>query len=62
MTPPEHSYSTTANSGYPNETHEQEEDLKFNLIKILEVFKEGMNDSLTEIQEYAFKQIKLSKT
>lgn len=46
-----HSYPTTTNSGYPNSTKEQENNIKSNLIKIIEVFKEETYKSLKEIQE-----------
>ena len=46
MTPP-----TTASPGYPN-------DLKSNLLKMIETFKEEMNKSLKEIQENTIKQVK----
>jgi hypothetical protein len=51
MTPPKHSYSTTASPGYPNTTETQENYLKSNIIKMIEAFKEKMNNSLQEIQE-----------
>ena len=52
MTPLDHSYPTTAKSGYPNTTEAQEDDLKFNLIIMIETFKEDlMNKSLNEMQE-----------
>ena len=38
--PSELSYATTASLGYPNTTEAQENDLKSNLIKMMEVFKE----------------------
>lgn len=46
-----------------NETEAQEEDLKSNLINIIEVFKEDMDKSLKEIQENTFKHVKdMNKT
>ena len=38
-----HSYPSTANLGYPNTTKAQENDLKSNLIKMIEAFKEETN-------------------
>ena len=55
------SYPSTTNPGYPNETEAQEEDLKSNLINIIEVFKEDMDKSLKEIHENTFKQAKALK-
>ena len=39
MAQPQTRYSTIANHGYPNENEAQENDLKFNLIKLIEAFK-----------------------
>jgi hypothetical protein len=50
MTPSEYSYPTIASPGYPNTSESQGNDLKFSLIKMIEVFKEEMNKSLEEIQ------------
>jgi hypothetical protein len=61
LTPPEYSYPTTASPGYPNTTKAQENDLKYNFIKMAEAFKEEMNESLKEIQENTIKQEKVSK-
>ena len=46
MAPPE--LHATTNSGFPNETGGQEEDLKSSLIMMIEAFKEDMNKSLEE--------------
>ena len=63
MTPSEHSYPTTASPGYPNTTEAQENDLKSNLIKMTEAFKEMMNKSLKALKENAIKQVKeINKT
>ena len=51
MAPSEHSYPTTPSPGYPNTTKTQENDLKSNLIKMIEAFKEESNKYLNEIQE-----------
>ena len=58
MTSLEHSYPTTASPGYPSTAEAQENDLKSNLIKMIEAFKEEMNKSLKEIQENTIKQVK----
>ena len=50
MAPPKPSYSPTASPRYPKETEAQEEDLKSNLIKMIEAFKEDMIKTLKEIQ------------
>jgi hypothetical protein len=46
MSPPEPSYPTTASPMYPNTHEEQENDLKSNLIKMAEAFKEDIKKSL----------------
>jgi hypothetical protein len=56
MAPPESRNLTTTNPGYPNETEEQEDDLKSNFIKMIGAFKEYMNKTLKEIQANEFKQ------
>ena len=58
MIPPKPSYLSTTNPGYPNETEAQEEDFKFNLMKLIKAFKEEMNKFLKEIHENTFKQAK----
>jgi hypothetical protein len=53
---------TTASPEYTNTTENQEPVLKSCLMKILESFKEDINNSLKEIQENTGKQVKeLSK-
>jgi hypothetical protein len=49
MTPPEPSYPPRASSEYHNETKAQKDDLKSNLIKMIEAFKEEINKSLKEV-------------
>jgi BMFP domain-containing protein YqiC len=61
MRPSEFSYSTTASPGYPNINKAQENDLKSNLIKMIETFKGEMNKSLKEIWENATKQVEAFK-
>jgi hypothetical protein len=48
MVPPEPSFPAIASPGYPNS-----DDLKSNLTKMIEAFKEEMNKPFKEIQEYA---------
>ena len=55
------SYPSTTNPGYPNETEAKEENLKLNVIKLLQAFKEDMNKFLKEIHENTFKQAKALK-
>jgi predicted double-glycine peptidase len=63
MTSSEHSYPTTTSPGYPNTTEAQENDLKSNLIKMIEAIKEEINKSLEKIQENTIKQVKeINKT
>jgi hypothetical protein len=57
MVPPESSYPTTANTGYPNENEAEENDPKSNFIKMTETFKEEMNKFLKEIKENISKQV-----
>jgi hypothetical protein len=48
-----HSHPTTASPGYPNTNGAKENDHKSNFIKMLETFKEKMNESLKEnIRKY----------
>jgi hypothetical protein len=54
----EHSYLTTATPGYPNTTQAQENDLKSNLIMIIDTFKEKINKSFKEIQQSTITQVK----
>nr|AAL79523.1 age-related protein [Mus musculus] len=58
MIPSDHRYPSTANPGYPNTTRAQENDLKSNLIKMIETFREEANKSLKDIQENAIKMVK----
>ena len=51
MSPPELSYHTTASPEYSNITETQENDLKTDIIKIIEVLREKRNTPLKEIQE-----------
>jgi hypothetical protein len=45
----ETSMSNTASPGYPNTTKKQGSDLKSYLMKLVEGFKKGINNSLKEI-------------
>jgi hypothetical protein len=49
MTPSKHSYPTTASLRYPNTAEAQENDIKSNLIKMIEAFKDEINKPLKEI-------------
>jgi hypothetical protein len=57
MTPSENSYPITAALEILI-TEAQENDLKSNLIKITEVFKEKTNKSIKDIQENTIKHVK----
>ena len=48
---------TTASPGYTNTPENQDADLKSYLMKIIELFKEGINSSQKEIQENTGKQV-----
>jgi len=54
--PLEHSYPIPEISGYPNPTKAR--DLKSNLTKMIETFKEGMNKSLQKYRKIHFKKRK----
>jgi hypothetical protein len=45
----------TASHKYPNTLEKKDTDLKFHLMKIIENFKEDINNSLKEIQENTVK-------
>jgi hypothetical protein len=47
----EQSYPTTAIAGYLNKPEAQENDFKYNLIKITEAFKKKANKSFKELKE-----------
>jgi hypothetical protein len=49
MTPPKHSYTTKTSPGYPKTTKTQENDLKSNLIMMIESFEGEINKFLKEI-------------
>ena len=46
-----HSYAAKASSGYSNSKEVLENDLKSNLIKMIEAFKDKMSKYLKEIEE-----------
>jgi hypothetical protein len=54
----EPSSHTTASPEYNNTAENQEADLKLYLLKIIESFKENINNSLKEIQENTGKEVK----
>jgi Tfp pilus assembly PilM family ATPase len=49
--PSEPSTPTTTSPGYPNTLQKQNADLQSYLMKVVEYFKKGINNSLKEIQE-----------
>ena len=53
MAPPEPSYPATASPGYPNPVKALEDDLKSNLVKVIEALKEGINESLKNTGQYS---------
>jgi hypothetical protein len=55
MIPPEHSYPTPASPGYQNTTGTQENYYHFNLIRMIDIFKEETNKSLKAMQENTIK-------
>jgi len=61
LTHSEASSSTTASAGYPTMTEKLDNDLKFDLTELIEVFKEYIKNSLKEIQENTVKQVKKLK-
>ena len=54
----EPNFPTTASPGYPNTPKKQDSDLKSHLMKMIEAFKEDINNSLKEIQENTIRQVK----
>ena len=58
MVPSEPSSPTTASPGNPNTPEKQDSDLKSDLMKVIEAFKEDINNSLKEIQENTIRQVK----
>jgi hypothetical protein len=61
LAPSEPISSTTASPGYPNIPENNEANLKSDLMKIVESFKEYINNSLKEIQENTGKQVEALK-
>ena len=57
----ETSSSTTASTKYTNPPENQESVLKFYLMKIIEFFKEDINNSRKKIQENTGKQVEALK-
>lgn len=57
MAPLQPSCPAITKPGYPKETGAQEEDMKSNHLKRIEIFKGDMNKSLKEMQENTFKQV-----
>jgi hypothetical protein len=53
----EPSMPTTMSPGYPNTPKKQDADLKSYLMMVVEDFKNGINNSLKEIQENTAKQV-----
>jgi hypothetical protein len=51
LAPTEPSFSTTASPGSPNTPEQQDSDLKSHLMKMIEAFKEDINNSLKEKKE-----------
>lgn len=56
MEPPKPSYPTIASSKYSNTAKAQENNIRSNLVKMIEALKEEMNKYLLEIQENTNKQ------
>lgn len=52
---------TTASPEHTNTPESEKADLKCYLMKIIEFFKEDINNSLKEIQEYTGKQVEAHK-
>ena len=63
IVPPEPTYPAIASPEYSNPVKALEDDLKSNLVKIIEAFKKEMNESLNEIEYNTIKQVKeMNKT
>jgi hypothetical protein len=52
---------TLANPGYPNTCKKQDSELKSYIMRLVEDFKKGINNSLKEIQENTAKQVEVLK-
>lgn len=61
MAPPEPSHPVLTNPGELNGTGAQEEELKSDLIKVIETFRQDMTKSLKEIQKNTLKQAETLK-
>ena len=57
MVPSEPSSPTIANPGYFNTLEKQDSDLKSHLMKMIEAFKEDINNSLKDIHGRKGKQV-----
>jgi hypothetical protein len=53
---------TTVSPGYSNTSEKQDSDFKSYLMMLVEDFKEGINNSLKEIQENTAKQVKARRS
>jgi hypothetical protein len=51
----------TASPGYPNTPKKRYSDVKSHLMRLVEDFKKGINNSLKEIQENTAKQVEVIK-
>lgn len=61
MTPPKHRTSTAGSPGCPNTPKTQANDLKYNLIKLIDSVKVEMNKFLKGIQENTVKYMEVFK-
>jgi hypothetical protein len=50
-------FPTTANPGYPSTSEKHDAHLKSHLVKVIDTFKEDINNSFKEIQENLVKQV-----
>lgn len=51
----------TASPGYPNKPEKKDVDLKAHLVRTIQAFKEGKNNSFKEIEEHIGKQVGLKE-
>jgi hypothetical protein len=61
LTSSETSSPTTRSPVYTNTTENQDTDLKFYLMKMIDIFMQDINNSLKETQENAGKQLETLK-
>ena len=62
MITPEPSGNTTGRLDHPNLEEAEENDFKYNFMRMMEIFKQGIKNSLKEMQEKTKKMEELNKS